>query len=57
MEDMTEWFELNYDADELVDVLQIEVEEIVEAFGARATKFYEGHKEATHDIQEENIQR
>ena len=43
MEDMIEWFELHYDADELVDVLQIEVEEIVEAFHDRAKRYYENH--------------
>jgi hypothetical protein len=47
MDEMTEWFELNYDADEVVDVLQIEVEELVEAFYDRAKAHYDGHKEAT----------
>jgi hypothetical protein len=43
MEDMLDWFELHYDADELVDVLQIEVEELVEAFPERCRNYMEGH--------------
>ena len=42
MDEMIVWFELHYDADELVDVLQIEVEELVEQFPERATAYYRG---------------
>jgi hypothetical protein len=47
MSGMIEWYEQTYDADEVVDLLGIEVEELVEAFPERAKIFYEGYLEAT----------
>jgi len=46
MEDMIEWYEMRHDADEVVDILQIEVEELIEAFPDRARAYYDGCREA-----------
>lgn len=46
---MIEWFEDNYDPDELVDVLGITVEEIVNAFQEKAERHYELSREGEEE--------
>lgn len=53
MEKMIEWFELRHDADGVVDVLGLEVEELIEAFPERAKHYYDGLREAEGDYNEE----
>ena len=52
MDDLIELFELRHDADEIVDILQIEVEELIVAFPDRAKAYYEGCKAAEGDYDE-----
>lgn len=49
MEHMIEWFEIRHDADEVVDILQIEVEELIAAFPDRAQAYYDGCMAAEGD--------
>ena len=52
MDEIIEWFELRHDADEVVDILQIEVEELIEAFPDRARAYYQGCIAAEGDYDE-----
>lgn len=52
MESMIEWYETRHDADEVVDILQIEVEELIEAFPERAKAYYDGCRAAEGDYDE-----
>ncbi len=47
---LIEWYEVQFDADEVVDVLQIEVEELIEAFPKRAQAYYDGCTDAEGDF-------